>query len=107
YLPRPMLRFMVVHSIALGAYRSIRDLRDDVHGTIGVSPRVRDDLVSSYRFDPRYTHAIPNALDLSPYQMQPQRALRPDTAPLRLLSFGRIEEQSKGVFYLPEVLRRV
>ncbi|CAH1654289.1 Glycosyl transferase family 4 [Hyphomicrobiales bacterium] len=102
YLAAPMLRIMIVHNITPATYAAARAIRDHVHATVGVSPRIRDDLVRSYGFDDRYTMAIPNGTDLAEHLP----AARPFVAhaPLRLLSLGRIEDVAKGVFWLPQIL---
>jgi glycosyltransferase involved in cell wall biosynthesis len=104
YVPQPVRRMMVVHSIAPGAYRAAAAIRDNVQATIGISPRVRDDLVARHGFDPSRTHAIANSLDLTPYENVARDA---PVANLRLLSFGRIEEFAKGVFWLPQIMREL
>lgn len=102
YLPAELKRIFVVHSSARGAHLLLRDLRQHVHATVGVAPRSRDDLINHHGFDRRYTVAIPNALDLSAYRnLKPRDA----AAALRVLSFGRIEEITKGVFWLPRILK--
>src|SRR6185503_15610586 len=46
YLDRSLRRFIVVHSITPATYAAARALRDYVDCAVGVSPRVRDDLVA-------------------------------------------------------------
>ncbi|CAH1668116.1 glycosyltransferase family 4 protein [Chelatococcus asaccharovorans] len=102
YLAKPILRIMIVHNITPATYAAARAIRDHVHATVGVSPRIRDDLVRSYGFDDKHTLAIPNGTDLAEHLP----AARPFAAhaPLRLLSLGRIEDVAKGVFWLPQIL---
>jgi len=104
YLPRAMLRVMVVHNITPATYAAARAIRDHVHATACVSRRIRDDLLTHYRFDPRTTHEIHNAVD---FPTPPPRALRTIGQPLRLLSLGRIEDQAKGVLWLPQILAQL
>lgn len=104
YLPPSLLRVMIVHNITPGTYDAARSCRDAVHATVGVSTRIWCDLVDRYGFDPQRTMMIPNATDARPHaRMYDRLACRP----LRLLFVGRIEDQSKGVFWLPAIMRRL
>ncbi|MEA1049009.1 glycosyltransferase family 4 protein [Lamprobacter modestohalophilus] len=105
YLSPEIRRVMIVHSITPGTYAAARAIRNQVHATVGVSPRIRDDLVHQHGFDPVRTQAIPNALDLS--QFEQPREPRGSGEPLRLLFLGRLKDIDKGVFWLPEILARL
>lgn len=106
YLPDDILRVMIVHNITPGTYAAARAIRDHVHATVGVSKRCRDDLINHYGFDAAHTMVIPHGLskDILATQIVPQRD---ENAPLRLLYLGRIEDNSKGVFWLPNILREL
>ena len=104
YLPPSMLRVMIVHNITPATYAAARAVRDHVHATACVSRRICDDLLTHYRFDPRTTYEIHNAVD---FPAPPPRALRTIDQPLRLLSLGRIEDQAKGVLWLPQILAQL
>jgi glycosyltransferase involved in cell wall biosynthesis len=107
YLGRDVRRIMVVHSTTPGTYAAARELRDFTDAAVGVSPRVRDDLIAR-AFAADTTVAIPNGLDLSPYRnlARPEANASSDVGPptLRVLSLGRIEDASKGSFWLPRIL---
>ncbi|MRN65767.1 glycosyltransferase family 4 protein [Brucella sp. 10RB9213] len=105
YLPADILRVMIVHSITPGTYAAAQAIRDHVHATVGVSKRCRDDLVRGYGFDPSRTLVIPNGLTPDPHV----RCAAPEIEGrrLRLLYLGRIDDSSKGVFWLPAILRRL
>jgi glycosyltransferase involved in cell wall biosynthesis len=105
YLGRAVRRVMVVHSTTPGTYAAARELRDHTDAAVGVSPRVRDDLVAR-EFAAETTVAIPNGLDLSPYRnlTRPEANAPSDRRTLRVLSLGRIEDASKGNFWLPRIL---
>lgn len=105
YLPSDMLRMMIVHNITPGTYAAARSLRDHVHATVGVSERCRRDLVARHGFDAARTHAIPNAIEAGPHAP----AARGGAAerPLRLIYLGRVEDSSKGVFWLADIMRTV
>jgi glycosyltransferase involved in cell wall biosynthesis len=92
---------MIVHSISHATYQAARALRDYVHATIGVSPRIRDDLISRYAFKPSRTHAIFDAVD--PKSIADPNSPRPLNA---VLSLGRLENASKGILQLPQVYDR-
>jgi len=104
YLPSTMLRVMIVHNITPATYAAARAIRDHVHETACVSRRIRDDLLMHFRFDPKTTHEIPNAVD---FPAPPPRLRRTIGQPLRLLSLGRIEDQAKGVLWLPQILAQL
>ena len=101
YLHRSLLRLMIVHNITPGTYAAAAAVRDHVHATVAVSPRILDDLARRHRFPVDRLHAIPNALNgcRGSVSRKPRRDGR-----LRILSLGRVEETAKGVFWLPRIL---
>lgn len=103
YLPQRIRRIMIVHSITPATYAAARAIRDNVHATIGVSRRIADDLVTRYRFDRSRTFAIGNAANLSSVKVNRVAS----AGPLKLLFLGRIEDQAKGVFWLPQIQRQL
>jgi glycosyltransferase involved in cell wall biosynthesis len=103
FLPATTARIMVVHNITRATYLAARALRDHVQNTVAVSPRIRDDLLQR-GFAPDTTATIFNAVPDSLFQ--PPQPAAPDGV-VRMLSLGRIEDQSKRVFLLPEILRRL
>ncbi|MEJ5082833.1 MULTISPECIES: glycosyltransferase family 4 protein [unclassified Ochrobactrum] len=106
YLPDDILRIMIVHNITPGTYAAAHEIRDHVHATVGVSKRCRDDLVKHYGFDAARTLVIPHGLNRN--VLKHGSAMHSDpSAPLRLLYLGRIEDNSKGVFWLPNILREL
>ncbi len=105
YLPSDILRVMIVHSITPGTYAAAQTIRDHVHATVGVSKRCRDDLVRGYGFDASRTLVIPNGLAPDPHIRRVPSVDEGKT--LRLLYLGRIDDSSKGVFWLPGILRRL
>lgn len=106
YMPDDILRVMIVHNITPGTYAAARAIRDYVHATVGVSKRCRDDLINNYGFDAERTLVIPHGLNKDIYAPQTV-SQRDEKAPLRLLYLGRIEDNSKGVFWLPNILREL
>lgn len=104
YLPSDIVRIGMVHTITPSTYRGARAMRDHLDAAIGVSPRIRQDLVQRCGFNPAVTVCIPNGVDCQPF-LQVERAARTNGA-LGILSCGRIDDISKGIFWLPEILVR-
>ena len=104
YADAGLPKIMIVHSTSPGTYAAARCVRDHVHATVGVSRRIRDDLVRHHGFLADRTHIIANAYDARVFRPVARQAW---LGPLRLLSLGRIDDSSKGVFWLPEILRRL
>jgi glycosyltransferase involved in cell wall biosynthesis len=103
YLPQSILRVIVVGMMGGGTYRLCRAIRDNVHATVAISPRLRDDLVKSYGFNPSRISVI-SAIDLEPFKNLPPR---PSEKSLRLIYFGRISEGQKGIFALPQIMQQL
>jgi glycosyltransferase involved in cell wall biosynthesis len=104
FMPAHVRRIMLVHNITPGTYAAARSVRDWVDATVGVSPRIRDDLVARHGFPADRTVAIGNAVDLAAFAAVGRST---GAGPLRLLSLGRIEDAAKGVFWLPEIAARL
>lgn len=105
YLGPATKRVMIVHSITPGTYAAARAVRDHVHATVGVSPRIRSDLVRSYGFPEATTYAIPTGVQLAAFDNP--RLNRAEGAPLRVLFIGRVSDSDKGVFWLPKIMSRL
>lgn len=103
YLPEGILRILVVHNISPGTYAAARSVRDYAHVTIGVSERCRADLVAHNGFSKDRTYAIPNAVDSDAFRSQAVRRVNRGLE-LKALFVGRIEDASKGVMWLREIL---
>lgn len=106
YLPENIRRVMIVHTITPAAYAAAHSVRDFVHATVGVSPRIKNDLMAHYGFHPHRTFSIPNGIDLANY-LGLTRGESTKNIPLRLVSIGRIEDSAKGVFWLPKILSKL
>lgn len=105
YLDPAIKRVMIVHNITLGTYAAARAVRDYVHATVGVSPRIKNDLITHHGFQEACTHAIPNAIDLQAFAVS--RTERQNDTLLRVLFLGRIIDTDKGVFGLPRIMDRL
>ncbi len=104
YLPENILRIMVVHSITPGTYAFARAIRDYVHATVAVSPRIQKDLVKFNDFPEERTLCIPHGLKIDNFNNTPMRSTRNT---LRLLFLGRIEDTAKGVFWIPKIMKLI
>lgn len=104
YLNKRIKRIAIVHNITRGTYAAAKAIRDYVDATVGVSPRIKNDLVLKHGFLAESAFAIPNAIDLSPFR-ETGRIHAGSESPLRLLSLGRVVDADKGVFWLPEIMR--
>jgi glycosyltransferase involved in cell wall biosynthesis len=102
YLPGRLLRLMVVHNCTPGTYAAAAAIRDHVHATVAVAPRIQGDLVARHGFEPGRTFVVANGTQAPPGSERPA-----PTGPLRLLFLGRVEDQAKGVLMLPRILRRL
>lgn len=100
YLPNRYLKVLLVHNMTPATYRAAEALRDHVHAVVGVSPRIQRDLVDRRGFSGQSTFCIPNGIDSILYAAG-RRAGDPEK--LRILSAGRIEDSSKGIFWLPKI----
>jgi glycosyltransferase involved in cell wall biosynthesis len=105
YLDTRIRRIMTVHTITVATYAGARVLRDHVHATVCVSPRIRNDLVARLGFPQDNTICISSALNLEPFDSQAPRACSGGL--LRLLSLGRLIDVDKGVFWLPRIMDRL
>lgn len=104
YLPRSLLRILIVHNVTPGTYAAAAAVRDHVHGVVCVSRRIEEDLVLRHGFDPASICTIANGTDF-PAAVPRDRPPKEDA--LRLLSLGRIEDQAKGILWLPDILKRL
>lgn len=105
YLPEKIMRVMIVHNITAGTYAAALSIKDHVHAAIGVSERIRSDLVRMLGFPKDRTFAIPHAADTrSSKNLERISRVR---EPLRVVFLGRIEDASKGVYWLPDILDRL
>jgi glycosyltransferase involved in cell wall biosynthesis len=105
YLPDEVMRIMIVHNITAGTYAAALSVRDHVHAAVGVSDRIRDDLIQAMGFPAERTFSIPHAAETR-YSRTIERKAR-TTEPLRAIFLGRVEDASKGVFWLPEILDKL
>ncbi|KQR76051.1 glycosyltransferase family 4 protein [Rhizobium sp. Leaf341] len=103
YLPPDILRIAIVHNITPGTYAAAKAIRDYSHVTIGVSERIRQDLVEHHGFPRDRTFAVPSAIDTDAFRIAAERR-KSAPAELRTLFVGRIEDASKGVLWLREIL---
>lgn len=103
YIQNQILKLQLVHSITPATYRAARAIRDYVHATVGPSPRITNDLVNKMNFLPNQVHNIPHAVNLSLFNKVCSE--RSKDSPLKLIYIGRIEDSSKGILWLPDILQ--
>lgn len=104
YLSRRVPRLLIVHNITPGTYGAARAIRDHVHATVAISPRIRDDLVAMFGFAPERVVTLPSGIATERFTAVARPAR---SATLRILSLGRIEDAAKGVLWLPAILGRL
>jgi glycosyltransferase involved in cell wall biosynthesis len=105
YLRARCVRIMIVHNITPGTYAAARALRDHVHASVAISPRIRSDLLRRHGFAPERCVVIGHGTPLPAPQQTADR--QGSDGPLRLIYLGRIEDTAKGVFWLPAILKRL
>ncbi|MDR3573738.1 MAG: glycosyltransferase family 4 protein [Anaerolineaceae bacterium] len=101
YMPRSIPKVLVLHGTTLSVYRSARVVRDYMSTTVAISPRIEQDLLSSYGFHTDKLRLIPHGVDVESFFNHSLREKH--SGPLKILSHGRID-RNKGVFWLPEIL---
>lgn len=101
YMPSAQPRLMIVHNVTRATYLAARALRDHVHHTVAISPRIRDDLVRTHGFHADGVtlvfHAVADELFEVPL------ARRDDTV-VPLLSLGRLDDYAKNLSTIPRML---
>lgn len=102
YLPSSLLRIMLVHNITPATYAAAVALSRWADAVVCPVPRIRDDLVRK-GLPPAKVHVIPHGI--LRYE-QPRRPLNA-SGQIHLASLGRIEDRSKGIFWLPRIARHL
>jgi glycosyltransferase involved in cell wall biosynthesis len=103
YIRPSVARLMVVHSITPATYLAAGALRDFVHGTIAVSPRIQRDLSRKHGFPAETISVVPTGIDMPSAPSRPPRPV----GPLRVLYLGRIRDYDKGVLWIPRIAQRL
>ncbi len=104
YLTPEVRRIMIVHTITVSTYAAARAVRDHVHATVGVSPRIAADLIRWKGFDRQWTISVPNAVQIERFASIEKRKLFDG---LRVLFLGRVEDGAKGCLLLPMIISQV
>lgn len=105
YLPNNFIKVMIVHNADIRHYKAAAAIRDHVHSTVAVSLLVEKELTKNYFFKPATTQFIANAIDLTPYKsISIQKNI---SSTFRIISLGRIYDLQKGVYWLPEIVRKI
>jgi len=103
YLEPSFPRIMMVHNTTIGTYVAASSIRDYVHETVGVSKRIVEDLIRGYKFNKINTRYIPNAVQVTEFDVDRVTSC----SLLNILVLSRIEDQSKGCFHVPEILKKI
>lgn len=104
FLPVSVRRICIVHTITYGAYAPTRAVLPWMDMCVGVSDRIRTDLTSRFALPAAAVRTIYHGVPVE--RLAIKRDCRKD-GPLRLLSLGRVSDYSKGVMWLPGIMRRV
>jgi glycosyltransferase involved in cell wall biosynthesis len=103
YIKNYICKLQLVHSITPATYRAARVIRDHVHATVCPSPRISRDLIYKMNFPPKKIHNISHAVNLPSFNQVCSK--RSKDSPLKLLYLGRLEDGSKGILWLPDILK--
>jgi glycosyltransferase involved in cell wall biosynthesis len=101
FLPDGMMKLMIVHGVSSGNYVWSRAVRDYIHHTIAISPRISEELVARYGFEPARVSIIPHAVD-APFH--PVGRSEAQGGPLRVIYAGRLADHDKGCLWIPDIL---
>ncbi|MEO1377137.1 MAG: glycosyltransferase family 4 protein, partial [Cyanobacteria bacterium J06635_10] len=102
YISNKIIKLQIVHNITPATYRAATAIYDYVHATICPTPRIANDLVDKMNLSSDKVFTIPHAVNLSGFKQLSSR--RSKHQPLKLIYLGRIEENAKGILWLPEIV---
>lgn len=105
YLPRSIRAVIRVPMMTRGAYVPTRAIAPHVNRIYAVSDRIADDLSGRYRVARDLIDVIYHGVDPEPFRGALEDKSK--DGPLKLLYAGRLWDLDKGVFILPEILRRL
>jgi len=101
YLPDSMTKILVLHGITSGTYTWARSIRDWLHHTVAIAPRIASDLAAHWGFDTARMTFIPHGVG-APFDAAGR--VDPDGGPLRILFAGRVSDADKGSLWIPDIL---
>ncbi|MEN3974768.1 glycosyltransferase family 4 protein [Emcibacter sp. SYSU 3D8] len=101
YLPESMTKVLILHGIGNGMYTWARAIRDWLHHTIAIAPRMHEDLPADWGFDAARVSLIPHGVG-APFAAEGRE--RPDDGVLRVLVAGRLADADKGCLWIPDIL---
>ncbi|MCJ8278516.1 MAG: glycosyltransferase family 4 protein [Rivularia sp. ALOHA_DT_140] len=102
YISNKITKLQIVHNITPATYRAATAIHDYVHATVCPTPRIANDLVHKMNLSSDKVFTIPHAVDLSTFKQLSSRCYKHQ--PLKLIYLGRIEENAKGILWLPEIV---
>lgn len=101
YLPERMTKVLILHGITSGMYAWARAIRDWLHHTVAIAPRIGADLAADWGFDPARMSLIPHGVG-APFGVAGR--IDAGDAPLRILFAGRVSDPDKGCLWIPDIL---
>jgi glycosyltransferase involved in cell wall biosynthesis len=102
YLPNETASILVVPSMTRTSYEYAEYLSRYCDGVIAVSDRVKSDLVGRFRVEDRDVTVVFNGVDIE--RFTPGEDSDRSSNVLRVLYCGRLEDSSKGVLWLPDII---
>ena len=105
YLPREIRCVIRVPMMTRGAYAPTQAIAPHLNRIYAVSDRIADDLTRRYDIPRGLVDVVYHGIDAAPFTGALEAKRRGD--PVQLLYAGRLWDLDKGVFLLPEIMRRL
>lgn len=105
YLPRSIRCVIRVPMMTRGAYAPTQAVAPHLNRIYAVSDRIADDLISRYGIVRDQVEVVYHGMDPAPYADALTRKSASGT--VRLLYAGRLWDIDKGVFLLPEIMKKL
>ncbi len=87
-------------------YRITLSGRERLAAIVATTPRLQDDLISKYKANPDLITLIPNGINPIPFN-DAASVVRGTSKKLRIGFLGRLENNQKGIFHIPKVVREL
>lgn len=105
YLPRTIKAVIRVPMMTRGAYAPTRAIAPHLNRIYAVSDRIADDLVDRYGIDRECVSVIYHGIDPSLFDHAID--MKSGKGRIQLLYAGRLWDIDKGIFLLPDIMRRL
>ncbi len=102
YISNRIIKLQIVHNITPATYCAATAIHDYVGATICPTPRIANDLVNKMNLSSDKVFTIPHAVNFNAFKQV--SSIFSKDLPLKLLYLGRIEENAKGVLWLPDIV---